>query len=47
MGGLEAFDKDVVDGVEVDKILFLFGDNFVDYTLQVSQQSYICCERLA
>lgn len=41
MGGLEAFDKDVVDSVEVDKILFFFGNYLVDDTLQASQRSYI------
>ena len=41
MGSLETFDKDVVDGIEVDKILFLFGDDFVDNPSQASQQLYI------
>jgi hypothetical protein len=35
-GDMEAFDKDVVDSVEVGKILFFFRDDFVDDALQGS-----------
>jgi len=31
---MEAFDEDVVDSVEVGKILFFFRDDLVDDTLQ-------------
>lgn len=30
MGNTKAFDEDIVDGIEVDEILFFLGYDFVD-----------------
>jgi hypothetical protein len=47
MGDMEAFDEDVVDSVEVGKILLFLGDDFMDDALHGSQRVISLKDKMA